>query len=178
MNYKGAYSGDTNYAVGDVAVYTDGIPYRMHTDAPAGTPCHNALYWERVPQPLNDAVVMFHSMLTEMNAEISSATESGMIAPAYSKKTYNKGDIVTHSGKLYAAKADINPADNSWTAAHWEETTVGAQIAATNAAIPDNISNEAITLFDGDTECIITVDASGETPELEVTKATTEGDDT
>ena len=32
MNYKGAYDGLTNYAVGDVAVYTDGVPYVIGAD--------------------------------------------------------------------------------------------------------------------------------------------------
>ena len=115
MNYKGDYSGDTNYAVGDVAVYTDGIPYVMHTDAPAGVPCHNVLYWERVPAPLSDAVVMFHSMLATIAGDISELT-----------------------------------------------TAVGT--------IPTNISDEAITLTAGDDDYLITVDASGEEPELAVTK--------
>ena len=177
MNYKGAYDGSTNYAVGDVAVYTDGIPYVMHTDAPAGIPCHNVLYWERVPQPLAEAVVMFHSMLTAMEAEIASATESGMIAPAYSKKTYAAGDIVTHSGKLYKAKAAISPADSSWTAAHWDEITVGGQLSALAAAIPDNINDEAITLSTATADYLITVDDSGETPELDITAIEEEAGD-
>ena len=114
MNYKGAYSGDTNYAVGDVAVYTDGIPYVMHTDAPAGVPCHNVRYWERVPAPLSDAVVMFHDLLSTVSAAV--------------------------------------------------------------ATIPTNINDEAITLTAGDDEYLITVDASGEEPELAVTKVEEEAE--
>jgi len=76
MNYKGAYDGDTNYAVGDVAVYTDGVPYVMFSDAPAGTPCHNVMYWERVPQPLSEAVVMFHSYLAGVIANIADVSAS------------------------------------------------------------------------------------------------------
>ena len=53
-----------------------------------------------------------------------------------------------------------------------------AKVSEVEAKIPDNISKDAISLFDGDTECIITVDASGETPELEVAVATEEGDET
>ncbi len=101
MNYKGAYDGSTNYAVGDVAVYTDGVPYRMFNDAPAGTPCHDKLYWERVPQPLDEVVIMFHGAFS---------------------------------------------------------------------AVPKNISDEAITLKTETDEYIITVDDSGEDPELAVTK--------
>ena len=140
MNYKGTYDGSVNYAVGDVAVYTDGIPYVMHKDAPAGVPCHNVLYWERVPQPLADTVVMFHSMITSMNAAISGATEGALIAPEYTKTTYTNGDLRRHNGKLYKAKQNIGTAEN-WTASHWEETTVGAEIAASNGSIATNAGN-------------------------------------
>ena len=104
MNYKGAYDSGTNYAIGDVAVYTDGVPYVMFKDAPAGTPCHNVMYWERVPQPISESVVMFHNCL-----------------------------------------------------------------AGLEARIPQNISDEAITLKTDDGEYLITVDDSGDTPELAVT---------
>lgn len=108
MNYKGTYDGSTNYAVGDVAVYTDGVPYVMHTDAPAGTPCHNVLYWERVPSPLSDAVVMFHGAFS---------------------------------------------------------------------AVPKNIDDEGITLKTDDGEYLVTVDDSGDTPELAVTKIEEESEE-
>ena len=169
MNYKGSYSGETSYSVGDVVVYTDGIAYQLFQAAAAGTTPHEKRVWRIVNQPLQEVVLMFHNMLTTMNEEISTATESGMIAPAYSKKTYAAGDIVTHSGKLYKAKNAISPADSSWTAAHWDEITVGGQLSALAAAIPDNISDDAITLAAGDDEYLITVDTTGETPELAVT---------
>ena len=58
---------------------------------------------------------------------------SALIAPAYSKKNWSEGDLVTYNKKLYKAKADIT-AEN-WTAAHWDETTIAAEIAALAAAI-------------------------------------------
>ena len=145
MRYRGAYNSGVSYSVGDVAIYTDGIPYYLQKAAAAGTACHDVHYWYRVPQPLAEMVVMFHSMLTglEADAAASSAAEtaiSAMIAPEYTKKTYSEGDVVTHGGKLYAAKADIDPADASWTAAHWEQTTVAALIAAVTPA--DNSGGE------------------------------------
>ena len=52
-----------------------------------------------------------------------------MIAEPYDKEsTYEAGDLVTYSKKLYAAKADIETAE-SWTAAHWEQTTLAEVIA-------------------------------------------------
>ena len=159
MNYKGDYAGGTSYSVGDVVVYTDHVPYQMIEAGAAGTTCHDKKRWKRLDSPLADVVVLLHDMLKEGGNEGISA----MIAPEYSKKTYAAGDIVTHNGKLYKAKAAINPADTSWTAAHWDQTTVAS-------AIPKNISDEAITLTAGDDDYLVTVDASGDDPELAVTK--------
>ena len=47
---------------------------------------------------------------------------------------------------------------------------VGDTQTAIEAKIPSNISDEAITLTAGDDDYLITVDASGEDPELAVTK--------
>lgn len=56
-----------------------------------------------------------------------------LLAPAYSNKsTYNEGDLVTYSKKLYRAKADIETAE-SWTSAHWEQVTLAEVIAALGA---------------------------------------------
>ena len=96
-----------------------------------------------------------------------------MIAPEYTKTTYSKGDVRTHNGKLYVAKQNISPAED-WTAAHWDETTVAALNATTMAAIPDNINDEAVTLSTETADYLITVDDSGDTPELTVTKITEE----
>ena len=138
MRYRGAYNSGVSYSVGDVVVFTDGIPYYLQNPASAGTGCHDVHYWNRVDQPLSDMIVMVHSVLTalEADAAASSAAEtaiSAMIAPEYTKKTYSEGDVVTHGGKLYAAKADIETAEN-WTAAHWTQTTVTALIAAAASA--------------------------------------------
>ena len=93
--------------------------------------------------------------------------------------TRSKGDIVSYSGKLYEAKADIGTAED-WKAAHWQEITIGATLTALNAAaatIPDNINDEAITLSTATANYLITVDDSGETPELEVTAIEEEAGD-
>lgn len=58
MKLKGNYSDLTTYAVGDVAVFTDGTPYILRKPCKAGTPPTVSLYWERVSQPLAEAVTM------------------------------------------------------------------------------------------------------------------------
>ena len=135
MNYKGAYSGSTGYSIGDVVVYTDGVAYEKFKASGTGVTPHDTHVWERVAQPMQDVVVMFHSMITGLKSaqtadQTSITSLQKMIAPAYSKKTYNAHDLVTKDGKLYYAKDDISPADSSWTAAHWQETTLGAEITA------------------------------------------------
>ena len=176
MNYKGSYDNGTSYSVGDVTVFTDGIAYLMKLGAPAGTKPHDQRYWTRLNQPLQEVVIMLHGMLTAINASIASQATaesniSKMIAPEYTKTTYTKGDIRIHSGKLYQAKQDIGTAEN-WTAAHWDEITVGGKLSADDtaiASIPDNISDEAITLTANSHDYRITVDTTGEDPDLAVT---------
>ena len=53
-----------------------------------------------------------------------------IFAPAYSAtSTYAEGALVTHGNKLYACSTAIETAEE-WTAAHWTETTISAQLAA------------------------------------------------
>ena len=107
MNYKGDYSAGTAYSVGDIAVYTDGVPYILHTAAAAGTTCHDVLHWRRLDEPFASVAVMLHGAVN---------------------------------------------------------------------TIPNNISDEAITLKTDDGEYLITVDDSGDDPELAVTAIEEEGD--
>ena len=94
--------------------------------------------------------------------------------------TYSVGDAVKWTdGHIYhlqkPAKAGTTPADTL----HWGRAEQVVEQCAlfvldgmemTRALIPQNINDEAITLKgSGDNEYLITVDDSGETPELEVT---------
>lgn len=128
MNYKGAYDAGTEYAKGSVVMFTDGVPYYLQKAAPAGTTPHDVRYWNRVPQPFAEVVVMFH-------------------------ETFGKIDTISSSiGTVPTGQ------------------TVEGQISSLSEQIPKNIDDEGITLKDTeDNEYMITVDASGETPELAVT---------
>ena len=64
MNYKGSYSGSTNYSIGDVVVFTDGVAYEKFEAAPTGTTPHNTRAWRRVNQPLQEVVIMMHNRIT------------------------------------------------------------------------------------------------------------------
>ena len=158
MNYKGNYDGTVNYAVGDAVVFTDNVAYVMKEDAPAGVKPHDQRYWTRVGQPIQEVILMFHTMLTAMNEAIAEAGTvesniSKMIAPEYTKTTYSAGAIVTHSGKLYQANEAIETAED-WTAAHWTEITVGGQVSAANgniAALQGDVSDVQDVVFDDKT---------------------------
>ena len=96
MNYKGAYVAETSYSVGDAVVFTDNLPYYLQNPAVAGTIPHDKRYWARVERPMADVIMMFHSMLTTINAYIaddpgSEDKISAMIAPAYTKINNSSG---------------------------------------------------------------------------------------
>lgn len=69
-------------------------------------------------------------ILTDIvNLADGGASLETVFAPAYSAtSTYTKDELCTHEGKLYYAKANISTAE-AWTASHWTETNVKAQLA-------------------------------------------------
>ena len=107
MNYKGAYDGSTDYSKDDVVMFTDAIPYVAIIDPPAGTTCHDRMYWNRLEKPMAEIVTMFHGAFS---------------------------------------------------------------------AVPKNIDDEGITLKTDDGEYLITVDDSGDEPDLTITKIEEEGE--
>ena len=76
MNYCGNYNSGTSYSVGDIAIYTDGVPYILLKAAPAGTSCHDTMYWNRVQPPLADALVAIHGAVDTMFDNLASEGEA------------------------------------------------------------------------------------------------------
>lgn len=72
MNYCGNYSSGTSYNVGDIVIYTDGVPYILLKAAPAGTTCHDTMYWNRLQPPLADAIVSMNNAINSMLDTIGS----------------------------------------------------------------------------------------------------------
>lgn len=67
------------------------------------------------------------------------ASADGNLADEYSaSKTYAVGDFVMHLDKLYRCKTAITTAE-AWTAAHWEETSMGEETSGLKSAL-DNVS--------------------------------------
>jgi len=143
MNYKGDYAAGTSYSVGDVVVFTDGVAYQKIKTAGAGVTPHEVRIWQRVMQPMQDIIGMFHGMLKDIQDALVELEDD------LNQDTAGKKALDAHQGSVL------------------------------KGMIPANISEDAITLKDeSDNEYLITVDASGDTPELVVTAIEAEGDET
>ena len=74
-----------------------------------------------------------YSMYNELNNKITKNTDS--IAPAYSSSsTYALGSYVMYNSTLYKCTTAIDTAE-SWTAAHWTQTTVMQELENINTAL-------------------------------------------
>lgn len=73
MEYKGSYDANTDYAAGAVVVFSDNVAYHAFKDAPAGIVPHDTHCWERLAQPLNEIVLMFHPILAAAGSVVFDA---------------------------------------------------------------------------------------------------------
>ena len=99
---------------------------------------------------------------------------------------YSVGDVVRYEGVMYhmqkPCKAGISPHDTLYWGRTGDQEVLSMMvdlfngIAETAASIPDNLSDEAITLSTETADYLVTVDDSGDTPELTVTVIEEEGD--
>lgn len=107
-----------------------------------------------------------------------------------SDTVYDVGDVVIYEGLVYHKQkpcaAGIKPIDTLYFGKLSQESSeivimlagMFADLFDAVAGIPKNIDDESISLKAGDNEYLITVDDSGETPELavELIEAEEEGD--
>jgi hypothetical protein len=104
-----------------------------------------------------------------------------------SGSSYDQGDVTVYTdGVAYVAIQDAPAGVTPHEERCWARVLRPIQeivrmfkdyLDGISAAIPANISDEAITLKTDDGEYLITVDDSGDTPELEVTEIEEEGAD-
>jgi len=102
--------------------------------------------------------------------------------------SYDIGDVVRYDNVMYIKQKDCGVGITPKDTLYWGRTdnqeilSMMADmlngIATVSASIPDNISDEAITLSTETGDYLITVDDSGDTPELAVTLISDEEDDT
>lgn len=69
MKFKGDYSGETTYDVGDVVI-DDGMVFILQKAADAGTVCKNNLYWQQIEKPLAEVVLMIKDALGMAQNEV------------------------------------------------------------------------------------------------------------
>jgi len=105
MTYKGSFLDSALYSVGDVVVYTDGIPYFLQNPAAVGTSCHDTRYWQPVNEELRDTVILFHSMLTGLQSQIDNI--AGVVnTMLFDEKTIILKSSTEDSDKVYAITVD------------------------------------------------------------------------
>lgn len=68
-------------------------------------------------------------------------------APYSTSQTYALGAYCTREGNLYRCTTAITTAE-AWTADHWTETTVGAELVAIYAALANKTNASAPALYD------------------------------
>ena len=194
MKFKGAWASGTLYDVGDVVTYEDGFVYHKQKACAAGIKPIDTLFWGKLNQVSAEVVNMISDLFSDLQTAVAAVQTnetkiSAMIAPEYTKTTYSKDALRTHSGKLYKAKQNIGTAEN-WTASHWEETTVFAELSSILTSIGTiNTSLTAVegVVFDDKTLVLASSTASStkkwavtvdDTEGLEVNEIVSEGGDT
>ena len=105
MVFKGTYSGETSYSVGDAVIYTDGVPYHLQAPAVAGTGCYDTRCWERVPSPVAEVFVALNGMLSSMQAAHASIAEV-VNSMLFDEKTIILKSSTESSDKVYAITVD------------------------------------------------------------------------
>jgi len=101
MRYTGAFSGEKGYEVGDIAVYTDGVPYWLQKPAPVGTECYDTMYWQKLGTPYAEVVMIMHPILSGL-AETKAAVDTVV----FDDKTIMLNSSTDDSTKRYAVTVD------------------------------------------------------------------------
>jgi len=145
MKLKGSWAAGTTYDVGDVVRYTNGDVCILQKPCKAGiTPLETA-FWGRADN-VTTAIVNIAMDAIEM----AGGDALALLEDDLTQSTAGKKALDAHQGKVLKELIDA-------------------------IVVPTNISDDAITLKDeSDNEYLITVDASGDTPELVVTAITNE----
>lgn len=149
---KGDYSALVTYEVGDVVRYSNGNVYHLQRPAKAGVPPTETLYWGSVEQKLAEAIIMVLDGIDISEAAIPSLANN-LTTTAAGKA------LDARQGK--ALKTLIDGTDED--------------VSDLQAVIPNKKSIILASSVAESTDTFaITVDESGETPALAVTKIVAE----
>ena len=108
MKYTGGFSSEVGYEVGDIAVYTDGIPYWLQVPAPVGTECYDSRYWQRVSSPMAEIIIALHPFLQALGLSSveAAATTATVNAMLFDPKTLVLASSTASSEKTFAITVD------------------------------------------------------------------------
>ena len=94
LSYKGDWTSEKTYEVGDVVVYSDGVVYYLQRPALSGSTPHDTKCWNRLQPALAANVLMFHDFLSDMGEVV------------FDSKTLILGSSTEGSAKRYAVTVD------------------------------------------------------------------------
>ena len=94
LSYKGDWTSEKTYEVGDVVVYSDGVVYYLQRPTLNGSTPHDTRCWGRLQAPLAACVLMFHEVLSEIGCVV------------FDPKTLILASSTEDSSKRYAITVD------------------------------------------------------------------------
>ena len=108
MKYTGGFSNVQAYEVGDIAVYTDGVPYWLRVPAGVGTECYDSRYWQRVSSPMAEVIIALHPFLQALGlASVEAAATTATVnAMLFDPKTLVLASSTASSEKTFAITVD------------------------------------------------------------------------
>lgn len=102
---KGNYQEGTKYDVGDIVVY-DNVVYHLQSPCKAGTPPKDTLYWSRVSQQTEEAVLLIMDAMALIDEKIPTNISDDAVVLKSSTTDSDKEFIVTvdDDGELTATE--------------------------------------------------------------------------
>ena len=106
--YKGAWTAEETYEVGDVVVYTDGVVYYLQRPTLTGATPHDTRCWGRLQASLAACVLMFHDLFVTLTsaAADTAATKAVVDSMLFDSKTIMLESSTAESDKVFAITVD------------------------------------------------------------------------
>jgi len=105
LSYKGDWTSEKTYEVGDVVVYSDGVVYYLQRPTLTGSTPHDTRCWGRLQAPLAACVLMFHDMFSGLLSDVAE-TKDVVDAVIFDNKTIILDSSTEASTKKYAITVD------------------------------------------------------------------------
>ena len=109
MELKGIWNAETEYSVGDIVVEAEHKEvYHLRKACPAGTNPRETLYWQRLPQDQEQAVLRVMEAFFELSEKIPTNINDGAVILNSSTPDSTKQFIITvdDDGELTATELE------------------------------------------------------------------------